>query len=130
MSAANKAKGTKWERDIVTWLQEKGFNAKRLERAGVNDIGDVAVTMYQNRNTDHGDTLTLVIEAKDEKKHTWPEYLRQASKEANNYEQRYPKDGWTVPVAMVKRRMNGTPTAFLMFEADEFFDLLLGLGVK
>ena len=43
MSAANKRKGSAWERDLEDYLNEQGLEARRLPRAGNKDIGDVAI---------------------------------------------------------------------------------------
>lgn len=125
MSAANKAKGTKFENDIVNFLQERGYNAKRLPRTGVKDTGDVGLTLKIRG----ADTFTLVFEAKDRAALDWPTFLAEASVEADHYEEKYPRDGWTVPVVVAKRRRQGTQRAYVMFELDTFVDLLTGLGL-
>jgi len=129
MSAANKAKGTKFESAVVEYLQGQGYNAKRLPRAGVKDIGDVGLTLVTDQGGVGGDTFTFVIEAKDRAQLDWPTFLEEATVEASNYEERHPKDGWTVPVVVAKRRRQGIHRSYVMFELDTFVDLLKGLGL-
>ena len=132
MSAANKAKGTKFETAIVEYLQGQGYNAKRLPRAGVKDIGDVGLTLTRRRFLVGGfdeDNFTFVFEAKDRAQLDWPTFLAEAEVEAQNYEEKHPKDGWTVPVVVAKRRRQGIYRSYVMFELDTFVDLLKGLGL-
>ena len=138
LSAANKAKGTKFETAVVDYLQGQGYNAKRLPRMGVKDIGDVGLTLLATRiqKSDGSgmthveqDTFTLVIEAKDRAQLDWPTFLEEAEVEATNYEEKHPKDGWTVPVVVAKRRRQGIHRSYVMFELDTFVDLLKGLGL-
>ena len=126
MSAANKAKGTRYENVVAEYLQGQGFNAKRLPRAGKNDIGDVGFTV-----TPRGSSLplTFVIEAKDRAKLDWPKFLEEAETEADNYNKRYPLDGYTIPVVVSKRRNHGVHRSYVMVELDTFADLLHMVGI-
>ena len=71
--SASKAKGTKWETAIVTHLRGNGFpHAERRTLSGVHDKGDI--------NAAPG----LVIEAKNQARHSWAEWLDEALTEAHN----------------------------------------------
>jgi Holliday junction resolvase len=129
VSAANKAKGTKFERDIAEYLQGQGYDAKRLPRTGVKDIGDVGLTLLTDQGGVGGTPFTLVIEAKDRAALDWPTFLAEADVEAGNYSDKYPRDGWTVPVVVAKRRRQGIHRSYVMFELDSFVELLRGLGL-
>lgn len=72
MSAA-KAKGTRWESAIVAYLADHGFpHAERRTLTGTNDRGDI--------NAAPG----LVIEAKNQARHSWAEWVDEATQEAIN----------------------------------------------
>lgn len=44
MANANKAKGTRWESDVVRYLRENGFRqARRAAQEGRKDVGDIHV---------------------------------------------------------------------------------------
>lgn len=68
-----KAKGTKWETAIVAYLQHHGFpHAERRSLNGANDKGDI--------NASPG----LVIEAKDQARHSFAEWVDEAVTEGEN----------------------------------------------
>lgn len=119
MSQYNKAKGSKWESDIESYLNEQGFKARRLPRAGVKDIGDVAI--------DLGDK-TLVVEAKNVAS-AWSQmlkFLREADVEASQYADKYNTD--TYPVVMTKTRQYGTGEGRVVMTIDQFIELLRALN--
>lgn len=119
MSAANKAKGSRHEIESEFHANQSGLHARRLPRAGVNDIGDMAITL--------NDGEVIVCELKNTRAITLPEFLRQASVEADNYEAKYGTT--TYPVAVVKARGKGPGKAFLVWEVDEFYAFLKARGL-
>ena len=98
MSAQNKQKGSRWERDLEEYLNSAGVKARRLPRAGSKDIGDVAIELKSGR--------VIVIEAKDVKVPNMADWLRQAHLEAAHYGDKYDVD--TYGVVAQKTRMKGT----------------------
>lgn len=114
MSAANKAKGSKWEIDIENYCNEVGVRARRLPRAGVKDIGDVAIELRNGH--------TLVVEAKNTKVAQLKEFLRQADIEADHYEERY--NTVTYPVVALKARQQGTGEGRIVMTLDTLLNLL------
>lgn len=114
MSAANKAKGSRWETDIENYLNENGLHARRLPRAGVKDIGDVAITLSNGH--------AVVIEAKNTKVSDMAEFLRQAQTEAENYDNKY--DTTTYGVVVTKTRQKGTGEGRVVMSLDTFINLL------
>lgn len=76
MSSYNKAKGTKFESDIVKYLRKLGHFADRLARAGANDEGDV-VTIIAGQ--------THILECKNKKSLNLPQFWAEAQTEAANY---------------------------------------------
>ena len=122
MSAANKAKGTRFESELADYLQGQGIKAKRLPRAGVKDIGDVAFPMAD------GDWLgTIVMEAKNRASLDWPTFIAEAEVEASNYEDKYPDERPTFPVVVAKRRGKGVHQSYVVMPLDGFVALLRGL---
>jgi len=73
MSAA-KAKGTRWESEIVDFLRSCGFRyADRVPLSGAKDRGDVTVGPG-----------SPVIEAKNQARHSLAEWLDEATAEATH----------------------------------------------
>lgn len=113
MSAANKAKGSRFEGDIETFLNSAGMTARRLPRSGSKDIGDVALVLPK---------LTVVIEAKNVRTLDMARFLREADIEAEHYEAKY--DTPTVGVVVSKTRQKGTGEARVTLTLDTFVNLL------
>lgn len=90
--AAGKAKGTKHESRIVTFLRDHGFTwADRVPLSGARDRGDVTVGPG-----------SPVIEAKNQARHSFAEWLDEANAEAVNA-------GAPFGVVWAKRRGKGSP---------------------
>lgn len=115
MSAANKAKGTRFETAIVDHMSERGIYARRLPRTGVKDVGDVELRL--------GDVV-VTLEAKATKQIDLAQFVREAEIEARNYADKF-KHEETYGAAVVKRRMKGTGEAYVVMELDEFLDLVM-----
>lgn len=120
MSAANKAKGSRWEIDLENYLNENGIHARRLPRAGVKDIGDVAIELA-NRHV-------IVIEAKNTATQNIPQYLREASIEADHYEQKYKTP--THGVVVTKTRGKSTGEGRVILTLDALIELLTVEGIS
>jgi Holliday junction resolvase len=119
MSAANKAKGSRFEALIEEFLNSIGIKARRLPRAGSNDIGDVAV--------EFGNGHVVVIEAKNTKTTQMAQYLREADVEAVNYDKKY--NTVTYPVVVTKTRQKGVGDARVTMTMDTFTNLLKWEGL-
>ena len=120
VSAANKAKGSKWEADIENYANEEGLKARRLPRAGAKDIGDVAIELRNGQ--------VLVVEAKNVKAANMAEFLRQADVESQNYEDKYGVVSY--PLVIVKARNQATSKARVTMEFGELVNLLHGLELS
>lgn len=118
MSAAGKAKGSRFENMLEQTCNELGVKARRLPRAGVKDIGDVAIEL--------NDSAVIVCEAKAEKEIRLSQYLSEASVEADHYEEKYKVVAY--PMAVVKRRGKGIGQAYVVWELDEFINFLKTRG--
>jgi hypothetical protein len=119
MSSANKARGTRYEREIVDYLSPM-FDTQRLPRTGAKDEGDVEVRFNNFR---------LIIEAKNHKALALADWLKQAEVEANNREDKL-TDTACVPVVFAKRRGKGTANSYVIMDAEEFTLLLKLLEQK
>lgn len=116
MSAANKAKGSRFEVDLEDWLNhEGGLRARRLPRAGNRDIGDVAIELADR---------TVVIEAKACKTQRMSEWLAEAEVESANYEAKYPTTA--IGVVVVKTRMKSIAEARVTMTLENFVQMLHG----
>ena len=120
MSAQNKQKGSRWERDLEEYLNSAGVKARRLPRAGSKDIGDVAIELKSGR--------VIVIEAKDVKVPNMADWLRQAHLEAAHYGDKYDVD--TYGVVAQKTRMKGTGGARVTVTVDTLVELLHWEGLS
>ena len=118
MSAYNKAKGTRFETDIVDWFRDNAplLRAERLPRAGAKDEGDVAVTFPSG---------VLVVEAKNHKAWSLSDWLRQAREECANYvaKRRIPTPS-AFPVVVVKRRGKSIGESYVVMEMHLFAELI------
>ena len=76
MSSYNKAKGSKFETDVMKYLRKLGYFAERLAKAGSNDEGDI-VTIIAGQ--------TYILECKNRKSINLPQFWAEAQTEAANY---------------------------------------------
>jgi len=111
MSAA-KAKGTRWESRLVTYLQANGFPyADRVPLSGKHDRGDVTIGAG-----------SPVIEAKDQSRHSLSEWLTEAHTEAVNARAPF-------GVVWFHRRGKSSPAdGYVLMDGKTFTDLLRGAG--
>lgn len=106
MSAA-KQKGTRWETRIVEYLREHGFpHAERRTLNGTKDRGDV--------NAAPG----LVIEAKDQQRHSWAAWLDEATEEGRN------ADAEIAAVWAHRRGRAGAGEGYVVMDGHTFVRLL------
>lgn len=118
MSAANKARGSRWENDLESYLNECGLKARRLPRAGSKDVGDVVIELA---------AVDIVIEAKNVKSPDMAQFLREADVEASHYEAKYNRTA--LGVVVVKTRQKGTGSGRVTLELDTLIDLLRWNGL-
>lgn len=125
MSAANKAKGTRFESEVADYLQGQGIKAKRLPRSGVKDIGDVA---FPIGSSGLPEVTTVVVEAKNRQGMDLPTWIAESEVEAQHYQEKYPAEGPTVPIVVHKRRGKGVHQAYVTMSLDTLVDLLRQVG--
>lgn len=119
MSAAAKAKGSRFESQVCDTLQGMGVKAKRLPRAGVNDIGDAAFPLSKG---------TLVLELKARRQIDLAQFVRESLIESANYEAKYPAEAPAFGAAVVKRRQKGIDESYVVMQLDEFVQMLQEVG--
>lgn len=114
MSSANKARGTKFETDIVDYLNSRGKAARRLARTGAKDTGDAewAIPNFGS----------IVIEAKNRRAMALPEWIAESEVEAVNFTEKYKVPA--IPIVVSKRRGKGAHAAYVVMQLDTFVELV------
>lgn len=75
------AAGRRYQRDVMKWLREQGYDAENLVLTGAEDEGDILVRHPRIG----GNLIRFVIEAKREKGFHLADWVKQAKVEADNY---------------------------------------------
>ncbi len=105
MTNPSKAKGTRFETDVLRYLQESEITARRNAPSGAKDVGDIRV----------GDTFTL--EAKACARIELAAFVDEANVEAHHA-------GTPYGAAVVKRRRKGVGDAFVVMDLTTFSNLV------
>lgn len=116
MSSANKAKGTRWEREVVDHLAV-AHDVTRLPRTGTKDEGDIEVRLKDCR---------LILEAKNHKSFALSDWISQAQVESDHREAR--TGIATAGAVAIKRRNHGVGDGYVVMTIDDFFTLLRMVG--
>lgn len=111
MSSYNKAKGSKFETDIMKYLRKLGHFAERLAKAGASDEGDL-VTIIAGQ--------TYILECKNRKKIDLPTFWDEAQKEAKNYAKARGQVVAPLAFVIVKRRNHGVEKAWVIQDLDQW----------
>lgn len=106
MGNPHKAKGTRWESAIVTYLRETGLDARRKVQAGARDTGDISV-----------EGVSVVLEAKDHRTHALAAWMDQAVAEAQAAGVRW-------GVVVVKRTRRGPGEGYAIVRLADLADIL------
>ena len=118
MSAANKAKGSRFENDIVEYIRDNAplLRAERLARAGSLDEGDVAITFPRG---------VLVTEAKNHKSLALADWVKQSLTEMVNYvkKRKLPPDT-VFPLVVAKRRNHNIGRSYAIMELHMLVELI------
>ena len=105
MSQYNKTKGSQFETDVMKWLRKMGDNAERLTKAGAKDEGDI-VTVIAGE--------TYILELKNRKALSLPEFWAEAEVEALNYAKARGIGEVPLHYVVVKRRNAGIDKAWVI----------------
>lgn len=113
VSNPRKAKGTRWERDVIAFLRQTFPRAYKPQQEGFEDVGDI-----------HADRA--VVQAKD-----WADWqsairvgLDGAVRQAAAWDARVGVPGYSVPVAVVKRARRPVGDAYAVMRLEDFVALL------
>lgn len=116
LSAAGKARGAKFETDLLKRIREAyRFPAERLRLAGKNDEGDLALVHAPR-------FIHVVIEAKAERPHDFASAVREMLVERDNYAKARgidPRD--VLAVSVHKRPGKSIGESYVVTTLDEFF---------
>jgi Holliday junction resolvase len=111
MSSYNKAKGSKFETDVMKYLRKLGHFAERLAKAGANDEGDI-VTIIAGQ--------TYILECKNRKSLNLPAFWDEAQVEAKNYAKARGMVASPLAFVIVKRRQHGVEKAWVVQDLDQW----------
>ena len=111
MSSYNKAKGSKFETDVMKYLRKLGHFAERLAKAGANDEGDI-VTIIAGQ--------TYILECKNRKSINLPQFWAEAQTEAANYAKARGMVATPPAFVIVKRRNASIADAWVIQPLSEW----------
>lgn len=113
MSSYNKAKGSKFETDVMKFLRGLGHFAERLAKAGASDEGDIVCIIAGQ---------TYILECKNRKKLDLPTFWAEAEKEAKNYAKARGLPDSPPAFVIVKRRQHGVEKAWVVQDLDQWVE--------
>lgn len=106
----NRRAGAEWETRLLHQLRDTGYDIERLHLNGREDEGDLILT------TGH---QTYIIEAKAGQPHL-AEFVKQASREARNYEtHRNKQNNSTIGLVVMKQRNKPWSEAYVVSTLNE-----------
>lgn len=119
-------KGSIFERQLMVYLRENGFDAERLRLTGKEDEGDILVRANTNPLGWTPQERRLVIEAKNVSRMNLAGWLEEAEVEAGHYvAHRSGIKAEQVHHAVVhKRKGKGVAKSYVTLPLDEFLRLL------
>jgi hypothetical protein len=121
MSSYNKAKGTKFESDVMKYLRKLGHFAERLAKAGANDEGDL-VTIIAGQ--------TYILECKNRKSLDLPQFWAEAQTEAANYAKARGLVVEPPAFVIVKRRRGSIEDAWVIQNLEKWVNGLSNKTIK
>lgn len=113
MSQYNKAKGSKFETDVMKWLRSMGVLAERLTKAGSKDEGDMVCVVAG---------VTYILELKNRATLSLPEFWREAQVEALNYSKARGLGEVPLHYVVVKRRNASINQAWVICDLAQWLE--------
>jgi len=113
VSSYNKAKGSKFETDVMKYLRKLGHFAERLAKAGSSDEGDI-VTVIAGQ--------TYILECKNRKSLNLPAFWDEARVEARNYAKARGISVTPLAFVIVKRKNKGIEDAWVIQNLDQWIE--------
>jgi Holliday junction resolvase len=105
VSTAGKRKGSLFETSVLKWLREKNIVSERLAKAGKDDEGDIVMFVAGK---------PYVLELKATAKLDLPQYWREATAEAANYQKARGLEETPPAYVIVKRRQASIDQAWVV----------------
>ena len=111
MANPNGRKGAQFETDVMRWLRSAGFLSERLVKAGKNDEGDLVAIIAGQK---------YILELKNRKTISLPEFWREAEVEAENYAKARGLSEVPLHYIILKRRNAGIEKAWVIQDLQQW----------
>jgi len=107
----NGRKGAQFETDVMRWLRSAGALCERLVKAGKNDEGDLVAIVGGKQ---------YILELKNRKTISLPEFWREAEVEAENYAKARGLAEVPLHYIILKRRNAGIEKAWVIQDLQQW----------
>ena len=111
MANPNGRKGAQFETDVMRWLRNAGALCERLVKAGKNDEGDLVAIIGGKQ---------YILELKNRKTISLPEFWREAEVEAENYAKARGLTEVPLHYVILKRRNAGIEKAWVIQDLEQW----------
>jgi hypothetical protein len=111
MANPNGRKGAQFETDVMRWLRNAGAMCERLVKAGKNDEGDLVAIVGGKQ---------YILELKNRKTISLPEFWREAEVEAENYAKARGLTEVPLHYVILKRRNAGIEKAWVIQDLQQW----------
>ena len=111
MANPNGRKGAQYETDVMRWLRNAGALCERLVKAGKNDEGDLVAIVGGKQ---------YILELKNRKTISLPEFWREAEVEAENYAKARGLTEVPLHYVILKRRNAGIEKAWVIQDLEQW----------
>ena len=111
MANPNGRKGAQFETDVMRWLRIAGALCERLVKAGKNDEGDLVAIIAGEQ---------YILELKNRKTISLPEFWREAEVEAENYAKARGLTEVPLHYIILKRRNAGIEKAWVIQDLQQW----------
>ena len=115
MSSKSRAKGTRWESDIVKYLDAMGANVQRLVQTGSSDQGDIRADNF-------------ILQARDRAQIDLSGSIDDAHQQLAHFQKLHPGEGVDNCAAVIKRRRRGISEGYVVMTLIDFARVLNILG--
>jgi Holliday junction resolvase len=113
MANPNGRKGAQFETDVMRWLRTAGALCERLVKAGKNDEGDLVAIIAGEQ---------YILELKNRKTISLPEFWREAEIEAENYAKARGLSEVPLHYIILKRRNAVIEKAWVIQDLQQWLD--------
>ena len=113
MANPNGRKGAQFETDVMRWLRSAGALCERLVKAGKNDEGDLVAIIAGKQ---------YILELKNRKTISLPEFWREAEIEAENYAKARGLAEVPLHYIILKRRNAGIEKAWVIQDLTQWLE--------